>query len=507
MKILNKAFIPLLLALIGLGAVIFMLPLGVEAHQEEPNTGDIPLNPQVLGGTDIELSNGTNASLPEIAASNTGTAVAMVYEKGNQIFLRWAQTISWSNNILIDSVRGGTPKVAFLPGSTDTVHVVWSGYGTSGAVNGLAQKAIRHVRCTMTVEPDVTCGAITNVASTSFVTTALRSPDIAIDSSGRLHVAWFENPFGGTPAIKTRGSTAPHIGTTWGAVAQETVSGGSNAGQPALATSGNNVHLIYRDVVGNVQIPPLPATTWQIEYRRSSKDADPHVWGTAPDGGPFNDVLNHEKVSNPVIAAGGANVFMAWDTQNIADFEMYGLIGAVNTTNGNSNAWDNTRDITSTNIVDGAAAPTDRRSKDSAAPSVENELRPSIALTGTNDFVIVWQERHDQSCPGSGGIGTGSHLGENGTSEIYYAESHSNGWGTLIDTLSNNVAEYSIDPDIAIDSQGRRHIVFMKSSTGIGSSCDDGGASLADYAVYYRGPVTQKWAENPVVYLPIIVKN
>lgn len=483
-KKFHKLIVPLLLATAGLVA-IFMLPIRagtsevmIEAARAAENNpsglSEMSLGAQtvVLSGTDIALS-GTGGRLPEVAAN--GTFVAVVYEQNGSVYIRSvkASVGEWQPARLIAS-QAYVPKLAFRQGSTNTVHVVWVGDSTG--------KYIRHMPCTL-ADSGPTCPS-DHISAIATADSNLVQPDVAVDSDGGVHVAWLDINAGLSGTIKTAYSTnALDSSPTWTTKDTVPVQGGSNAGQPTLAAAGNYVHLTLKDKNGS---------DWEIEYYRLLKDhtsgGASEVWGTF-----WGDVNGYEEMNNPTIAAVGANVYLAWDNQQDST-DTYGLVGVESTNSGGS--WGLAKHITSTNLATETAVTADEKlSERTGAPTIEESLRPSLAITDSNKFAIVWQQQPGicklQEYPGG--------PTQNGTSEIFFASPHDS-WATS-GMLADNQSEYSIDPDIAVDANGT-HIVFMKADDD--DLCQ--GGNQGEYRIYYRGPFTAV-SQGGGVYLPIILKN
>lgn len=492
MKIVTKLGVSLTIAIIALGVIVFFLPRGAEAGNSpplQPNPMDeiSPLT-EVLAGTDVRLS-GSGGSLPEIAAN--GTFVALVYEQSDEVYIRAAQT-AWGVATRLDSNnKGEVPKLAFAPAPvTNTVHAVWVGYDGENK-----EKFIRYTSCTLG-QPIVTCAEATEVAT---ATDKVKSPDVAVDSTGLVHVAWFD-----TDDLKVKSRCLGCGGGGWSTSTDVTGAlNDSTKGEVALAAANNKVHLGVTDKTG--------PTTWKVYYYNSS--VDPHSWTLRKTYQNGIDVSGYHDISNPTIAAGGTDkVYLAWDNfdaeqdpdPDIHD-ATYGLVGAASSNNGST--WGTAEHITSTRAANLSEDPSDHKwSYNSATPSEETKLRPSLAVNDSGNFAIVWHQRPEADV-GCNVTGDGGGTPSNGTGEIFYAPDSSDwsqaGWGVL----ANDRQNYSIDPDIAIDNSGgeRIHVAFMKATDE--GNCEGGGTDTDDpkYAVYYRGPITD--IEAGGVFLPIILKN
>jgi hypothetical protein len=309
----------------------------------------------------------------------------------------------------------------------------------------------------------------------------LKTPDIAVSSDGYVHVAWFDTDLDQVKTVYSADN-----GASWNTGATITVEDGTVAGDPVLATTGDHVHLAFKDKSGGA---------WAVKYRRLAKTThaiDQPISHSAVLLTGFDN-----EVSNPAIAASGNNVYVAWANQSTTNTQLYALVGRLNTNNGASADWQAGYTDIPGNTVLNPGTPTGKASHDGVTPPVEDSLRPSLAVTGGNLFAIVWQERGDVECNPEGGP-AGPHV-----PRIFFA-TPSDTWATA-GTMAASQGEsatafYVIDPDLALDSNGT-HIVFMKAS-------DDGtcvGGSLGGYSVVYRGPFTER-IDGGGVYLPIVIK-
>ncbi|HMQ56495.1 MAG TPA: hypothetical protein PKD98_30730, partial [Anaerolineae bacterium] len=147
-----------------------------------------------------------------------------------------------------------------------------------------------------------------------------------------------------------------------------------------------------------------------------------------------------------------------------------------------------------------------------ANPSEEAGLRPSLAVSPSNDFVLVWQQRPSTQPCEDDEDGTTT---VNGASQIQYAavadpDNFGGSWWTTREPYPPSNNFYAIDPDLVIDAGGNANMVFMKSTTANGAQCRGGGdlstSTSYTYAIYYKGPYTEVIVPPPATYLPIIVK-
>lgn len=446
---LQLILIPVITAALILLVLFILLPLAANAASLDAEG-------------DLQLST-TGASFPQIAAN--GTFAAIVYAQSGQVFLRATLGTQGWWGIPVSVGSGALPRLAFTPGSTDQLHIVWA--STAG-------DKIYHRLFTLAAATG-TGGAQHEVQSGS----TLETPDVAVDSSGRVHVAWSTQ--GGI--VQTKLST--DSGESWSSAV---TASSNNAHQPVLAVSDGFVHLaVVQQLVGGDQ----------LSYYRSDLNLLPnsHGW-ISPSGSTQSPEGNYDDIRNPAIAATNSQVYLAWDSVS-SENNQFGLIGALSDSSASDEggSWpsDTAKHITSN--ADYSIGGNEKISKArSTVPISEGGLRPSLAVTGTN-FAVVWQQRPDINCqlPEGGGDPI-----ENGTAEVNYAGTAIT-WGQQ-EILGNDITTYAIASDLAFNTHGR-HIVFLKAT---GVNCAGGGGSLG-YAVYYRGPLTTV-QDPPTIYLPVIFK-
>ncbi|MBN1218579.1 MAG: hypothetical protein JXM69_06615 [Anaerolineae bacterium] len=493
----GKILLPLLLAGLALAAAL-LLPVGAGASDMGPKTAlpaaDVPagappeLGALSMGGPTLKLS-GSEGYIPEVAANNTFVAVAYVQGYGNdnkRVRLLASQGLTgWGFTVGVDSanLQGNNARLAFNPMTTNTVHVVWS--SNTG-------QYIRHARCTL-AETTPACAEYNTIADGGG-TDRLLQPDIAADAMGSLHVAWYDKYHNRIMLAYSEPNahlTASPKWTTTTAV-DLTPEDFIDVRQPALAVAGDYVHLA---VTGE---ETDPTNNWVTRYYRFDRSDHSIAGPWAEWSSQADDVITHTIMNNPAIAASGPNVFLTWDNRNNTAYydDYYALVGAKNPDSGDYPDWSQLRHITSTHVAtDGLQTEDMKLSGGEGEFDAEQFLRPSLAVTGSNEFAVVWQQRPQTECS------------ENGTSEIYYASRTNGDWDTnewteKQDTVDFDLAYYSVDPDIVVNNIGR-HIVFMMGPDNGGCS---GPANPSDYAIYYHGPITKTLVSGGV-YLPIIVKN
>ena len=247
-----------------------------------------------------------------------------------------------------------------------------------------------------------------------------------------------------------------------------------------------------------------------MDYRRLKFDhSGPSDAAVQYGTGAGKNVDGFLEIENVDVTANNTNVFLVWDNRNTTETEKYGLTGVQNLDNENSTSWDSLKPLHITSVD--PANPGEplgngnrKLSKGTVSnPPEENALRPSVAVSSSNFWRWVWQQRPLDNC--DEGV-LPPFTVEDNSSEIFLADHSANswaGWGVLTDTTkAASLREYSIDPDLAVDSAGP-HFVFMKDAN---SNLLCNGGDQNDFAVFYRGQFEAvQPSEN--LFLPIIVKN
>ena len=290
--------------------------------------------------TTINLSNNAGSSVnPAIAVSGNNVHIAWSdFSFGNfDIFYRRSfdggATFGPIINLSDNAGSSGRPAIAIFG---NNVHVVWQD-DTAGNTDILYRKSADG-GASFT-------GPIKNLSGNAGVSIA---PAMAA-SGNNVHVVWEDNTPGNSDILYRRsidgGSTFPNIIKNLS----------SNAGfsfNPAIAVSGNNVHVVWQDVTGE--------TEFDILYRRSL------------DGGnTFPNIIKNLSGTDgasgdPAIAVSGDNVHVVWDDN----------------TPGNS-------DILYRRSIDGGSTfPNIIKNLSSNAGSSAD---PAVALSG-NSVYVVWRD-------------------------------------------------------------------------------------------------------------------
>ncbi len=240
----------------------------------------------------------------------------------------------------------------------------------------------------------------TPVAATATSSTV---PDVAVDSQGRVHVVWMETIAG--PGYEVRYRRSTDGGATWSATT--TVSGSStNAWNPAIATRGNDVFVVWREVTAG--------PVYNV-YRNYSTDGG-GTWA-----GAASLISNTGGFPDPDVAiTSTGTVAVVWEQPS-----------GVSTS----------RILCSTGTVGGSFG-----SGVNVSNAVSFVDTPAVATSGGQTILVSWTE----VIPVCGGPGSGT--------DIFFARSTDGGatFGSPVN-LSLNCTQMPLRPAIAAD--GARVVV------------------------------------------------
>jgi hypothetical protein len=136
-----------------------------------------------------------------------------------------------------------------------------------------------------------------------------RTPNVAADSSGTIHVAWSDDRNGGRNHADIFYKRSTDRGTTWFPDTNLT-SDPSDSRFPVLATSGSAVHLLWQ----NKGVP-----NWELHYRRSTDRGTTWSRDTI-----LSEVTSDTSESwDPTLTASGTAVHAAWADARDGSPEIY----------------------------------------------------------------------------------------------------------------------------------------------------------------------------------------
>ncbi len=300
---------------------------------------------------------------------------------------------------------------------------------------------------------NATTGAwtITEVVSTE-TTYYVLSPTLGTDTSGNVHVAWYDRTNIAGADVNEGGSPTEDIfykrwnATTGDWTTTEVISTGNDnavAVSPVLAV----------DTFGNVHV------TWQetdIFYKRWN--ATTGVWTTS-EVVSTESTLFRQSPSLAVDASG--NVHMTWN-----DYSNYG--GAGTDTDIFYKRWNTTTDAWTTTEVVSTESNTD-------------SWGPVSSIDTSGNVYVVWYDITDFKGAGS-------------DQDIFYKywNATTGDWNTT-EVVSTTSTGISSSPALAVDAKGNVHVTWKDQTDYIGAG--------TDYDIFYRirNPVLDEWTTVDVV--------
>ncbi|MBN1691399.1 MAG: exo-alpha-sialidase, partial [Dehalococcoidia bacterium] len=367
----------------GVCPVIFSL-LAVLAVLVTPLLAAVPVSAD--WGADIRLTSAAGNSYdPSVAASGNNVHVAWEDSRdGNpEIYYKRSTNggTTWGADTRLTSAAASSEKTSVAV-SDGQVHVAWQD-------NRDGNEEIYYKRST---DGGTTWGAdtrLTNAAAESV------DPSVAATDS-QVHVAWSDYRDGNGEIYYKRSTDG---GATWGADTRLT-NNASVSANPSVAVSGNTVHIAWLD---------NRDCSFEAYYKRSTDGGA--TWGA--DTRLDNDAADSR---NPVLAASGNNVHIAWFDHRDGNWEIY-----YRRSTDAGVAWDGGTRLTS---------------------AAGDSWNASIAISG-NHVHVAWEDSRDD--PGR---------------EIYYKRSADGGttWGA--DTRLTNAAGNTWFPSAAV-SGNTVHVAWM----------------------------------------------
>jgi hypothetical protein len=350
---------------------------------------------------------------------------------------------TWTANQRLTWTSGDSRYPAIAVDSSGILHVVWDD-------SSPGNHEIFHKRSTN--------GGVTWSQNKRLTWTPANStyPAIATDPFGRIHVVWHDYPGGDSEICYTRSTDG---GTTWAAPKRLSWSSG-DTDDPAVASDvSGNVHVVWTDSTpGN----------WEIYYRKSADGGA--TWSAAK-----RITWTAGQSFNPAVAVDpSGSLHVVWWGDQTGNWEIYykkGANGGATWSAAQRLSWSLGASYSPDIAVDSSAylqvvwqddTPGfpdifQRKSQNagSAWTTLKNLSRtssysmdPAIAAGASGRVHVVWYD----TTPGN--------------NEIYYVLSTNGGdtWGTG-QRLTWTAAD-SEDPDIAVDSSGKIHVVWDDETSG-----------------------------------------
>jgi hypothetical protein len=286
-----------------------------------------------------------------------------------------------------------------------------------------------------------------------------QDPDVAVDSSGNIHVVWHDNTPGNYEIYYKKSTDG---GATWTAATRLTWNSGNSVCPAIVVGSSGKVHVVWcDDTPGNYDIYYKKSTdggtTWLPSQRLTWSSGDSYNPDICVDPNGWVHVVYHDNTSGnneiyylknyeghgggtnwlaskrltwnlgdssfPVVAADSfGQIHLVWNDDKSGNLEIY----YKSSIDGGSN-WMTTRRLTWTS---GAS------------------LRPSIAITPPYLIHVAW------------------HDGTPGNYEIYYLKSVDGGLNWSANRRLTWTSGDSLLPRLAADQSGRIHLVWQDDTPG-----------------------------------------
>jgi len=233
-------------------------------HKKSTDLGDTWLASQNLSSTPgdswnaaIALDFSFSAKLHAFWNDNTPGNHEIYYKRSTDGGDTWttSQRLTWT--------PGGSWSPEIAVDYSNNIHVVWFEY-TAGNAEIYYKKS--------------TDGGVTWTASQRLTWTSGFSfePAIAADSSGNIHVVWYDNSPGNNEIYYRR---SPDKGTTWGSLRKLTWTAGESCYPEIAVDSSGDIHLVWWDnTPGNAEIYYKKSTdrgaSWTSSQRLTSTSGD-----------------------------------------------------------------------------------------------------------------------------------------------------------------------------------------------------------------------------------------
>jgi hypothetical protein len=314
----------------------------------------------------LNLSGSPNvvSGYPDLAMSSDGIYVAVVWTEGydsslgakhhGRVYLRWISedTGNWSSKIPVipnyypSANDWATDAVITLQGTT--AHIVFVRYQDL-----LSRYGIWYTSCALN-PLGTTCNSPSALQTGSG---ALASPDIAVDGSGNVFVA-YSRESGSYRQIQY----FEFNGTTWSGPEQASTDNTVND-WPAVAVQGSTVHVAW--------IRTIISTQASVAYRQRPVGGS---WSASPDY-PYTTSWSRY----PHMTSGGSTLYLAWQTSQSGNYQ-------VNYKYDTGSGWqppllNERKGITSTTSLYGASTSGDEYLQ---------YLRPALAVDNEGHLHAVW---------------------------------------------------------------------------------------------------------------------
>ncbi len=349
----------------------------------------------------------------------------------------------------------GGKDVSIAVDGAGNVHVVWEDYTNIGGAGTDLDIFYKF----WNANSGIWSGRVnaTDIVSTES-TGPSDSPSIAVDSSGNVHVVWFDNT-----NYTSAGTDFDIFYKVWNATTStwktttvvSTESTGSAYGPKIVADGFGNVHVVWYDDANYGG----SGTDYDIFYK--FWNATTNLWnGTIT----ATDVVSTESLNNSILPSlavdGSGNVHVVWHDQTNytgvgTDYDIFYKFW-----NATSSTWSTTSVVSTESTLDSS--------------------QPSIAVDLLGNIHVVWNDFTDY-----GGAGAGEN-------DIFYKFWNAstgiwNGTINATDVVSTESTSLSYEPSIAVDGSGSVHVAWYDWSP------YDGAGPYFDIFYKFWDPISGNW--------------
>jgi hypothetical protein len=457
---LARLLVPIALAMLLFGLLVwpglaFDFDYKFRLSTFRPNKA---FNPDIAAGGDYVAAVWSEGYNAESATKQYGR----VYIKGADEATGWKGRVEVFN--ATSSVWGRDPRLVFDPSVPGKAHIVWA--QASGCPN-CNWSSIRHTTCVL--DSIIVCDAPTTVVSGL---TDASTPDVAVDSSGGVHVVWrAQGPSFDVGPIRYCKK--------------------GNCGSPSTIDNGQHPSLVYANGYLHLVWDTGSNTDSTIKYAREN-----NLGNGSWDGGSGSKIwwgdpalVTYYEPSYPAIGASDDAVYVVWAVRNKSDTSKYAL--AFDFSQDTGNTWLAGTSGFGHGIPENetAAFTTTWRSTGVAISDLYS-LQPEVVVTGSGSSAhahLVWHEKDMLS----------------GFYQVRYSYlegySASEPWTPPAVAVAENTQSAGL-PAIALGATlDQTHLVFVK---------DANAAVFKDFQVWYAGSNNIRTNDpDGKIWLPVLYKN
>lgn len=386
------------------GFVVFLGHFPLNTKGDFPFTGDVKINDDVVNQPQ---------QYPDLAVGSSGMVYSVWedYRNGTDFDIYFSNSSdggqSWSTNVKVntDINNQNDPKVAVNQAETE-IYVVWQdrrrdrdiyfAKSTNGGLNW--------------TNP--------NVRINDNLTNLRGSPDIALDSSGTVHVVWEDTRNDNWDIFHSKSLDG---GTTWSPNTRVNEPSSADQRRPSLAVDSlGYLYVAWHDNRAS-------AFDWDIYFANST---DGGLSWSIPNNRVNNDGLGNVQENPSIAIISGGTVYVVWEDNRDFDYNIYFA---------KSTDW-------------GVSFPTNTRVNDL---SPQNQNFPDIAVS-SGIISVVWEDYRDPDA------------------NIYFSNSSDGGtnWGSDIRVNENIPGNGQNQPTIAASPSGTLHVAWEDDRNSITTGVD-----------------------------------